>query len=259
METSARRRLGFVLGFVIGLAYAIVSNLINPIYMPGIPLYVPPPGTLGLIVLTALLYGVLGLIAAWTDESIPGVILSVFVGSVVTSIWTIANEPSNRGVTLVLMFLVFLPRMFFYLPLSLGVRWILSKYEPSPYRVAAPVWKVFPVVIVVLIAMVSGLFSLENREARQSLIRMNELVQVGMQAGSRDELPEPLQPIQGFVSRAEGDYTFYIGPDPDVLPVQRPMVEPGTIEPFIIVEFDNGFRFGCVFSPPYEDPACIDY
>jgi hypothetical protein len=259
MKTSTRRRLGFVLGFVLGLAHAIVSNLINHIYLPGIPLYVPPPGTFGLIMLTALLFGALGLIAAWTDESIPGVLLSIFVGSIVTSAWTIANEPSDRGVTFVLMFLIFLPRMFFYLPLSAGVRWILSNFEPNPYRVVAPVRRVFPVVIAILIAMASGVFALENRETRQSLVRMNELVQVGMQAGSRSELPKPLQNVEGFISRTVGNYTFYVGPDPDVLPVQRPMAQLGTIEPFIIVEFDNGFRFGCVFSPPYENPACIDF
>jgi hypothetical protein len=85
------------------------------------------------------------------------------------------------------------------------------------------------------------------------------LLQQGMQASSFDELPDPLKKVQGFTTGAKGEYTYVIGRDPDVLPVQRPIVEYGELEPFIIIQFENGFRFGCVFSPPYIVPACIDF
>ncbi|NUQ85023.1 MAG: hypothetical protein HUU11_09940 [Anaerolineales bacterium] len=259
MKTSARRLAGFTLGFALGLAHATVSNLINKIYLPGVPLYVPPPGTSGLILLTALFFSVLGLIAVWTDEAISGVILSAFIGSVVSSGWIMLTGTSDRASTFVLLFLVFMPRIFFYLPLSLGVRWIVSTFEPSPYRAAMPLARrIVPLAIAVLIAALSGTFSLENRETRQSLAKMDELVRLGMQAESRGQLPQSLQSVDGFVSKADGGYVFHLGSNPDVLPVQRPAVKLGTIEPFIIVVFDNGFRFGCVFSPPYEVPACID-
>ncbi|HXF83790.1 MAG TPA: hypothetical protein VNK49_00215 [Anaerolineales bacterium] len=64
MEPLICRRIGFVLGLVLGLAYGTVSNLINRIYMPDIPLYVPPPGVSGLIVMTTLLFALQGLLAA---------------------------------------------------------------------------------------------------------------------------------------------------------------------------------------------------
>jgi hypothetical protein len=258
MEDTVRRRSGFMLGFILGLAYGAVANLINRIYLPGIPLYVPPPGTFGLILLTAFMFGLLGLLSAWTEESVPGILLSALAGSVLSSAWIIFNE-SNRATALIALLIVFLPRVFFYLPLSLAVRGILSQFEPSPYHVTPPVRKVAPVVISILVAMLMGVFSLKNWETRQSLTKMNELVQAGMQAKNRDELPRSLQPVRGFTTYARGEYVFDIGPDPDVLPVQRPIVEFGAIEPFIIVIFENGFRFGCVFSPPYEVPACIDF
>lgn len=260
MKTSARRGAGFILGFTLGLAHATVSNLINEIYMPGIPLYVPPPGTFGLILLTALFFGVLGLIAAWTDEAVSGIVLSAFTGSVVSSAWIMLTGTSDRAATFVVLFLVFMPRIFFYLPLSLGVRWILSTFEPSPYRTVMPLARrVAPLIIAILIAASSGIFSLENRETRRSLAKMDELVRLGMQAETRSQLPKSLQSVEGFVSKAEGGYVFHLGSNPDVLPVQRPVVKLDAVEPFVIVVFENGFRFGCVFSPPYEVPACIDF
>jgi hypothetical protein len=106
-----------------------------------------------------------------------------------------------------------------------------------------------------------GSFALLPKETRGSLIKMDALLKSGMasQAASYDELPKPLQPVLGFIQKANGEYTYTIGSDPDVLPVQRPVVEYGELEPFIIIKFENGFRFGCVFSPPYIQPACIDF
>jgi len=259
MELAPQRRVGLILGLALGLGYSLSSNLINIIVLPNIPFYVPPPGTFGLIVLTSLLFGALGLISAWTEESLPGVLLSALVGSVISSIWILLNETSSRAATFIVLFLVFLPRIFFYLPFSGGVRWLVSKLEQPYRRDVPPVRRLFPVLIAFLIAIFAGTFVLYSKEVRRSLVKMDELIQLGSQASTRDELPKPLQSVQGFIANAKGKYTLDIGSDPDVLPVQRPIVEFGEIEPFIIIKFDNGFRFGCVFSPPYVVPACIDF
>jgi len=259
MELSAQRRLGLILGLILGLGYSLSSNLINKFFLPGIPLFAPWPGTFGLIILTTLMFGVMGLIAAWTEESLPGIIASAAVGSVFSSIWVIVNEPSNRTGAFIALFVVFLPRVFFYLPFSWLIRWLVSRLEASPYRNISPARKLSSVFISFLLAVIAGTFSLYPKEVRQSLVKIDELVQLGMQATTRDALPNSLQPVEGFVSSANGNYNFTIGSDPDDLPVQRPIVEFGTIEPFIITRFENGFRFGCVFSPPYIVPACIDY
>src|ERR1700752_1035806 len=113
MELIAQRRLGLILGLALGLGYSLSSNLINKIFLPDIPRFVPWPGTVGLIILTTGMFGVLGLIAAWTEESLPGIITAALVGSLVSSIWIILNETSNRTGALIALFLVFLPRVFF--------------------------------------------------------------------------------------------------------------------------------------------------
>ena len=259
MELIAQRRMGLILGLALGLGYSLSSNLINKINLPNIPLSVPWPGTVGLIVASTLMFGALGLIAAWTEESLPGVLAASLVGSVLSSIWILLNESANRTGTFIVLFLVFLPRIFFYLPFSGLVRWLISKFEVSAYRNVPPARRWFPALISFLLAVFAGTFSLYPKEVRQSLIKMNELVQLGMQASAREELPKSLQAVEGFIQNADGEYTFAIGSNPDVLPVQRPIVEFGEVEPFIITNFENGFRFGCVFSPPYIVPACVDF
>ena len=259
MELIAQRRMGLILGLALGLGYSLSSNLINKINLPDIPLSVPWPGTVGLIVISTLMFGALGLIAAWTEESLPGVLAAALAGSVLSAIWILLNETSNKSGAFIVLFLVFLPRIFFYLPFSGLVRWLISKFEDSAYRKVPPIRRWLPVLISLLLAVVAGTFNLYPKEVRQSLIKMNELTQLGMQASARAELPKSLQSVEGFIQNADGEFTFAMGSNPDVLPVQRPIVEYGEIEPFIIISFENGFRFGCVFSPPYVVPACIDF
>ena len=259
MQLNSQRRLGLILGLVLGLGFSLSSNLINQFFLPDLPLFVPWPGTVGVIILTTLMFGLLGLIAAWPEESLPGIIAAALVGSLVSSIWIIVNQSSNRTGALIALFFVFMPRVFFYVPFSWLIRWLISRLEDSAYKKVAPARRLFTVVVAFLLAVLAGTFSRYPQEARQSLVRMEDLLQEGMQASSRDELPRPLQSVEGFVANADGPYTYTIGSDPDVLPVQRPIVEYGELEPFIIVRFANGFRFGCVFSPPYVVPACIDY
>ena len=259
MQLNSQRRLGLVLGLVLGLGFSLSSNLINQFFLPDLPLFVPWPGAVGLVIITTLMFGLLGLIAAWPEESLPGIIAAAVVGSLLSSIWIIVNESANRTGALIALFFVFLPRVFFYLPFSWLIRWLISRLEVSAYKQVAPARRLFTVVIAFLVAVLAGTFSRYPQEVRQSLVRMEDLLQEGMQASSRDELPRPLQSVEGFVANADGPYTYTLGSDPDVLPVLRPVVEYGELEPFIIVRFANGFRFGCVFSPPYIVPACIDY
>jgi hypothetical protein len=257
---SHRRRTGLAIGLALGIGYSVTANLINRLTLPDIPLYIPPPGTFGLIMVTTLMFGMLGLLAAWTDESLPGVILSGLVGSVISSIWILINE-SNKFAALTLLVVVFLPRMFFYMPFGGLVRWLIHKIDQPTPKPIAPVRRLVPVFIAFVAMLFAGTFSRIPEETRTSLVRMDELLKTGMesQATSFDELPKPLQPVLGFIQNAKGEYSYTIGSDPDVLPVQRPIVEYGEVEPFIIVKFENGFRFGCVFSPPYIQPACIDF
>ncbi|HXD08553.1 MAG TPA: hypothetical protein VN653_00720 [Anaerolineales bacterium] len=255
---SQRRRTGLVLGLILGTAYSLTSNLINRLALPGIPLYTPPPGEFGLIVITALMFGALGLLAAWPDEALPGVLISGLAGSFISSIWIFGTE-TNKTATLALLVLLFLPRMFFYLPLGVLVRWLISRMDQPAVQNIAPVRRLMPVILAFALMVFLGTLTRYPKETRTALVRMNELMKAGLPINTRADLPKPLLGVEGFVQNADGAYSFLIGSDPDVLPVQRPVVEYGEPEPFIIIRFENGFRFGCVFSPPYVNPACSDF
>lgn len=183
---------------------------------------------------------------------------SAFVSSVLSSIWVLVSEASNRAAAFVLRFVVFLPRVFFFLPLSLAVRWILSVFTFNHSSLPS-LRKFAPLIISLIFFMLAGFFSLKDKETRLSLAAMNELIKAGMQASVPEELPKPLRSVEGFIQNAKGEYYFVIGSNPDMLPVQRQIVEVGVIEPFIITQFENGFRFGCVFSPPYTVPVCGNF
>src|SRR5512141_2296293 len=107
-----RRRTGLILGLVLGMGYSLTANLVNRLALPGLPLYTPPPGIFGLTVLTAIMFGILGLLAAWLEESLPSILLSGLAGSIISSIWILINQ-TDKTATLSVLVLVFLPRIFF--------------------------------------------------------------------------------------------------------------------------------------------------
>lgn len=259
-ENLRRRRTGLIIGLFLGTGYSLTANLINRLVLPGIPLYTPPPGMAGLIVITALMFGLLGLIAAWTDEALPSVLLSGFIGSLISSAWNLATE-TDKFAALTLLVVIFMPRVFFFLPFGGAVRWLTHKItQPTP-KSTSPMRKLFPTFLAFIFMVVVGTFAILPKETRTSLVQMDALLQteINSHATSRSELPKSLQSVNGFIQNAKGAYRYTIGSNPDVLPAQRPIVGYGVSEPFIIVRFENGFRFGCVFSPPYIEPACADF
>ena len=259
MQLSSQRAIGLIIGLSLGLGYAVASNFVNGWVMPGIPLSAPWPGRIGVALLTTAVFGLLGLLAAWTEESIPGILLTGVAGSFLTSIWIFMSASSILGGVFAMLALVFLPRMFFYVPFGWLVRWIMDRLIPHPHRAIPPARRWASALMGFAAVSLLGLFSLYGKETRLSLTRMEAIMQEGAKATSREELPAPLQKVEGFIPNAKGAYAFEVGSNPDALPVQRPIVQYGEEESFIIVKFKNGFRFGCVFSPPYIAPACIDF
>lgn len=260
METKQRQIFGFLSSLLLGLVYSLVSQLINSVFLPDVPLYVSPPGKFWLIVLGTLMIGFMGLIAAWPEEALPGVFLSALAGSVVTSIWTLYNQPGNRIVSFILLFLIFLPRLFFYLPLGVLVRWTISRWETASIYEKKPLSGCLnTLVISVILAGVAGAFSLHPAEVRQALDITNQIVQSGLDAPTPEDIPAPLQNVNRFANYARGDYQLRVGTDPDLLPVQRPVADYGVTESLIIIYFENTYFFGCVFTPPSNVPVCGDF
>ncbi len=256
MRAGFRRQLGLYIGLLMGLAYALFSNLINRFALPGIPIYTPLPGITVLIVTSSLMTAVLGLIIAWWDESVPGIVISMLVGALLSSVWSWWEANANPTI-LTLLFLVFLPRCFFYLPLGLTVSWSISRWKRSMVTLKGTYFIRFsgPLICITLAAFM-GFFSLYPKEVRIALETTNQMIQQGMQVSTREKLPQPLQSLWGFMQYGRGEYTLEPSQNPDQFPLPRGATSFDVIESLIIVRYSNGYRFGCVLTPPKYFPVC---
>jgi len=69
IKQTYRRWAGLILGALIGLAFGGVSQAVNLLFLPGIPLYQPPFGPDGNLLLALLTGALLGLICAWVERA----------------------------------------------------------------------------------------------------------------------------------------------------------------------------------------------
>lgn len=263
MNDITRRILGTVFGLIISLSYALVANLINPLFLPDVPLYHPDPGLTVSILLTCLTGALIGLIASWPEEALPGVLLASLVGTFVVIIYSLRSMSGGLEFFsgfFVLLVMTFLPRAFLFLPIAGLIRWVLSIWAQEFQTVSFSVQRLaLSLLSLVLIAGLVGAFYLYPRYARQSLTQMDQLIQMGMQIPDEENLPTPLKKVSGFARGARGAYTLELSDNPDLLPVQRPIASYSDQEFAIFVRFENGYRFGCVYTSSVPDPSCGAY
>jgi hypothetical protein len=259
MSDKQRRTFGFLVGVAFALPYLIISQFINVWALPGVPLFDFPVGRVESVILGTLVFGLMGMIIAWEEESLWGLILGSLFGVGISSVGAFLNSGSTDTLRSLIVFVfTFLPRLVLYLPLGLLFRWIINAQEYVAARAQGWLRRGLIAWIVLFAAAVLGArYSLYSPEARQALQDANALVQEGMQAESREDLPAALIPVDGFIQYAHGPYTLERSEDVDVLPVTRPRVSLDVIESLIIFRFENGYQFGCVYTPPSREPKCI--
>ena len=263
MNRKARCILGVIFGMMLGLAYGVVSQWINSVLLPGIPLFIPPPGRFATFLVEVLGGGALGFLVTWPDEFIIGVLISAAAGTFFSSLITLQTEtgnPESMFGTSVLLFLTFLPRVFILLPVVLLVRWVVYVWEQETlYATYSFQRRLRSVLLLIVISLAAGILSLYPGDTRKSLTNLNELILAGRQAYSISSLPQPLQRVSGFLQYSNSPFTLKLVSNPDDIPVPRPTAGYNRDVTAIEVFFVNGFHFGCVYTPPNEQPSCVDY
>lgn len=243
-----------------GLAYSLVAQNINGFYLSGIPLYEPPPGKFMTILITILIGGLMGLITAWPEDALPGVLFGAITGITASSLYNIyLTEQGTLQIAgaLIVFVLTFLPRTILFLPLAALTRWVIGEWSRELQDVNFSVTRlVLSLLLVVLLAGAAGALSLYPGQARQVLETTNNLIQAGKQSPSLEGLPEEIKPVDGFRQNSGGAYTLRLSNDPDQLPITRPVAAYNETEYAVIVRYENGFRFGCVFTPPLFQAIC---
>ena len=267
MHERTRRILGGSFGLVMGLLYGLVSQYINVLALPGIPLFEAELGRAESVFLFVLGGLVTGLIVAWPEDEIIGVILGGLAATTlhtvvaVRAILTIPGSEEGTGIVMgIVLVIFFLPRAVLMMPISGVLRWVLVKWESELQTVYFSIPKLaLTAGLLFVLATLGGLMSLYPKNGRIALRTTNELVQEGMRAGSQAGLPERLDPVEGFMQAGKGDYSLLLSDNPDILPVQRPMAGYDGQEFAVLVIFNNGFHFGCAYTPPKMVPYCGNY
>jgi len=261
MSDQQRRMAGFRVGVAFGLPYLYISQFINVWMLPGIPLFDLPIGRAATVILGTLSMGILGTIVAWYEESFWGILGGALFGVVVSHVQAYINSGESQAVSSFILFVyTFLPRLIIYIPAGLFLRWALNQQEyivarsPDSLRRRVTVW-----VAILVVAVIGGRFSLYVPEANQALKDADVLVLDGLSSVENGvDLPKPLIPVDGFSAYAKGAYTLEWSSDVDSLPVTRPRASFGVVESLIIIRFESGYWFGCVYTPPGYIANCIN-
>jgi len=264
-----RKWFGILFVTATGFTFALISQVINLLFMPGIPLYQPPFGALGNTLLYAIIGFALGILVAWPETGSVGVLWSSLLGSlfiVIASLLIGEDQSVTIAHKLAALIIIFVPTAGALAPLMILLRWIIGR-EVFAYRDACagrptPPFRryAFPVGLV-LIAGALGITALYNDVGRAVTTRMHLLIQQGMQVQSAAVVPASLNPpdVNDFLNMARGSYTLQWDRDEkNRFAIPRPA---GNFydQSTVIARFENGYLLACMFPSKTGQPTCRDF
>ena len=257
---TTRRVTGALLGLLLGFVYAGVSQLINRLALPGIPLYQPPLGAFGNILLGALAGAALGLICSWPDSTAWGIL----IGSAAAAAAFIINmiRMATEGVAIFVVGAFFsLPIMWLAVPVVALLRWTVDK-QTEARREGVP-WlrrARLPLVLAAAIGLLAA-FDLFGAGARSELRQTDALIQAGVRAPDAASLPAPLQTDSagGFPIGSRARYTLeWTDRDLNRFIDLRPAADFDR-HAAVIVRFADGPTVVCLYPTPETQPNCRSY
>lgn len=258
---QARRRiLAVLLGAGIGLILGAGTQFLNPIVLPGLPLFSPPFGAQANALVIVLVSLGIALATGWASASSVGVLWGVLASVIVllASLLLQLDVTSTRGLfTAGAMVLVSLPLAGLLAVGIIAFRLILDAYLNA--------WKNETVWVRALLAValmgvtgwiaVSGVYSLNQRFA---LVRLNAALREAVAAPSPEALPDWLRSERAgnFLAYATPRYRLTPEDDPNNrYAIPRPANTQGQ-EALVVARFDGGWRLVCLFPWPTAEPEC---
>lgn len=261
-----RRIFGPAFGALLALVFAFITNGLVLLEMPGVPLRQEPLGAAGNILVWALVGACLGLLVAWPEEGLYGVLIGAAVGTLLISAFTFLTAGSldpEQGRTLtgrlLSLIFAFLPIAGFLFPLALLLRWAINSVGEA-YLGSVPYWRVgwIPLLMVVLVAWV-GMLARLPAEARVELLQTQELIQDGLQASTREDLPPSLQGklVGDFLYQAAPEYTLeWDQQNVNRYAIPRSAGSLGNQEAVVVARFSNDWVLACLYTAPGSEPIC---
>jgi len=259
-EQRYRRVSGAILGLMFGFAYALVSQLVNRLALPGIPLYQPPLGWFGNILLGMLAGAALGLLCAWPASPAKGIFLGGAAAAVAIFVTTLLRMGAGAAPTLI--GLIFSVPMAWVSVLGMAVvRWLVDR-QVEARRESAPLLRRLrlPLILTAVMGLLA-LFALRNADARLELRRMNDMIQAGLRATDSTSLPAPLRTpsIEDFPAGTRAGYTLeWTNVDLDRFIELRPAANYDR-QAAVIARFRDGPLLACIYTAPKAEPSCGTY
>ncbi len=255
-----RRKWGLFLGLATALAFALVSQGINFVVMPGAPLFLPPFGAVGNVLLSVFLGAVVGLLASWPENFFTGALLSSLVGWLAVAVASYFSGQTSSAVNkIAALIIILIPIVGFFVPFMALFRWIVAREEKlhiEQQRMGAswvPSRLLLPGLLLIIAAWL-GYFNLYPPRGQNAVTRMHQMIEMASEA---EALPDPLSPpnVTGFREKATRTYTMRWDPDDsNRFAIPRPSGnDPASA---VITSFDNGWTLVCIFTSLDRPPNC---
>lgn len=258
---SYRRIFGLLLSTLLGLTFGLVSQGINRLVLPGVPLYQPPFGPAGNAAVATLIGATLGGVAAWPAGSLRGTFTASGLAAALIVIVNFAaarvTERGRAGMAMAAVFML-LPLVGLAAPLLGIFRWIVNRELEARQDFASAWYRVRGPLALVIVLGAAGAFALYPGEARQELAVMNALLRSGLNATATAELPPPLQAAEltDFLAQADASYILeWTRNDLNRFRIPRPGRNFDS-HAVVVARFANGWRLACLFVAPGELPEC---
>ena len=261
-RNRGRRIAGVLLGLLLGAGYGAVSQLINPITLPGIPLYQPPAGVIANILLISLMGGVFGALTCFPTSAARGIILGGIAALAgIFAFMVIRLGGGGLGTALISGVMLSVPMAWLTVPVIALLRWAAERQVNMQHTGEALLVRArVPVALFLVMAFLAS-FELLSADAQDNLRRTNALIRQGLAAASPAELPAPLRgpAMTAFPLGRQTPYTLeWTHYDLDRFMELRP---PSSFDEHaaVIARFRGDYLLVCLFPTPKQDPNCANY
>jgi hypothetical protein len=258
-EQRYRRAAGALIGMLVGFGYALVSQLINRLALPGIPLYQPPLGPAGNILLGMLTGAGLGLLCAWPASPAKGILLSGAAAALAVFAFTLLRMGAGASSTVVGLVLSAPMAWVGVLGMAI-VRWLADR-QVEARRESNPLLRRLrlPLMLTGVLALAAA-FVLFSADARLELRGTNAMIQAGLRAQGVTTLPAPLQaPTVTKFPAGRSPYTLeWTNVELDRFIGLRPAANYDK-QAAVIARFRSGLVLVCIYTAPKATPSCGTY
>jgi hypothetical protein len=245
-----RAMTGLVIGFATGLAYALVSEHINPLLYAQFHIYYQASEAITAMLRAGLIVALLGLLACLPDSSSRGMLLAAVASTIgMVAAGLQGATPEAIATTALLTAYTFLPMVILFLPLSALLRWSANLIQNQEQPIQ-PAWKKFRGVMALLgLALLVGSFSAYPRDAQTMLKRMQDVIEK-TQSGDKANLPYFFENIADTVENASPNYSLAWSDDIRFFPLGTGSESLAAINvgmSAVTARFESGETVACLF------------